>query len=787
MWLGVLGPLEVRDGKTVRNVPAAKQRVLLGALLVHPGHVMSSYALAEIAWDGAPPAGVRATVRSYISRLRQRLGHPVGDRIVTRDPGYLLDVGDDECDLLQFTSLCAAGGRAVRAGAWQEASRVLGDALRLWRATPLVDIPSQVLHRDEVPRLEELRLQALEWRIEADLHIGRPDHVVPELQSLTAVQPLRERLHGHLMLALYRCGRPAEALAAYRRARAALIDALGVEPAAELRRLHQRILMGDPDLQASGAARPVATAAGSPAADAWTAARPARPRPAQLPSDLPDFTGRKDQVELLTGWLRRGAARTSAGCVVICSIAGMGGVGKTTLAVHVAHVVREGFGDGQLYVDLRGTQPLRSSPDDVIGRFLRDLGVPAQAVPVDEQERILLYRSVLDGRRVLVVLDDAADVDQVRPLVPGSPGCAVVVTSRESMPGLPTSCAIELGAMRPAEALPLFCSTIGTQRAAAEPEATAAVLAACAGLPLAVRIAAQRLVRRPSWRVQTLADRLADERRRLDELRIGDLAVRASFLVSYSALRAWGGAGATAARLFRLLSLAKGPTCGLGAATALAGLTPEVVEPALESLVDAQMLEAPAPTRYRLHDLLAAYASEQVWVEDSPGEQAAAVHRLLSWYLHSAAAATRLLNPHRLHVNLDPAPVAGAAPDFGSHDQAREWLDEERENLVAAVHQAATWGLHEITWQLSLTMWDLFVLRGHHSDWVTTLQAGLRSTRTLGDRFAESRVLDDLAVAEAIASASASSTIVPNQRVGNRTEEANAAGATQTQHVRHAR
>jgi tetratricopeptide (TPR) repeat protein len=436
----------------------------------------------------------------------------------------------------------------------------------------------------------------------------------------------------------------------------------------------------------------------------------------------------------------------------------MGGIGKTTLAVHAAHLVRDGFTDGQLYADLRGTQPLKSAPHDVIARFLRDLGVPASAVPGDEQERVLLYRSVLDGRRVLVVLDDADDAEQVRPLVPGSPGCAVVVTSRQSLPELPSSYTVELGSLRATEASDLFCSTIGARRAAAEPDATAAVLSACAGLPLAIRIAARRLARRPSWRVQTLADRLADERRRLDELSAGDLAVRASFLVSYCALGARAGTSrdasgpaasqrSTAARLFRLLSLAKGPTCGLAAASALAGQAPRVVEPALERLVDAQLLLAPGPARYRLHDLLRVYASEQVRAEEPEPERAAAVHRLLTWYLHSASAATRVVNPHRRHVKLDPAPPAGSPPEFGGYDEALGWLDEERENLVAAVHQAALCGRHEITWQLSLTMWDLFLLRGYHSDWVGTLQTGLRSTRILGNRYAESRILNDLAVA----------------------------------------
>ena len=358
MWFGILGPLLVRDEDAVVEVPAARQRVILATLLVHAGQVVRADSLADMAWDGAPPPGAAVTLRSHVSRLCRVLGPGAGARLVTRYPGYLVEAGQDEVDLLRFGRLCGDGGAAVRAGAWSQAYEMLNKALGLWRGDPLADVPCGLLHRDELPGLEQLRLQALEWRNDAGLHLGRHAEVVPSLQSLTGRYPLREGFHGQLMLALYRCGHQAEALSAYQHARGLLVEELGAEPGAGLRELHRRILAADPALAVP---EPAPSAAGGPG--------PAVPR--ELPTGIRHFTGRSDELAALNGLLDR-AGEETPDMVVISAIGGTAGVGKTALAVHWAHHVAERLPDGQLYVNLRGydpDQPIAAA--DALAGFLR--------------------------------------------------------------------------------------------------------------------------------------------------------------------------------------------------------------------------------------------------------------------------------------------------------------------------------------------------------------------------------------------------------------------------------
>ncbi len=444
----------------------------------------------------------------------------------------------DELDLHRFTGL---GERARAAAAnedWQGAAGLLGEALALWRGTPLADIPSALLQRAEVPHLAELRMRAVESRVEAKLRLGRYGELVAELRQLVGVEPLREGLHGQLMLALYRSGRQAEALEVFRGIDRRLRDELGISAGPELCALHQRILAADPALadgQPPAAYLGPEQAAGGPSAGRSTGA-------AQLPADTADFTGRQSQVEQLCALLGAEPDAARPGAMIVAAVAGMGGVGKTALAVHVAHRVRQRFPDGQLYVSLQGaSMPLL--PTEVLARLLRDLGEPEEAIPAGEAARGARYRSLLARRRVLVVLDDAQDSAQVRPLLPGSAGCAVIVTSRGMLTGLSGAAQLNLDVLAASDARDLFDAIVGPSRTVAEPEATAAVLASCVGLPLAIRIAGIRLASRPAWTIAHLAARLTDERLRLAELATGDLAVRASFAVSYHALAAEGRPG----------------------------------------------------------------------------------------------------------------------------------------------------------------------------------------------------------------------------------------------------
>ena len=529
MWIGLLGSLQVRvDGAAVA-VPAARQRALLAVLAVRARELVPTDELAEIVWDGMPPDRAAATIRNYVKRLRFRLGS-AGRQIVTCRPGYRLEVAEDELDLRLFTRLCRDGGAAVRGGDWAAAFGGLGQALGLWRGAPFADAGCERLAREQVPPLSELRLQAAEWRAEAGLALGRHAELVGELAGWCAAEPLRERFAVLRMLALYRNGRQADALAAFQQARRMLVDELGVEPGEELRRLHQQILARDPALAVPAEWDAAAAAGGLDAA---------RVVPRQLPAAVARFAGRSGELGVLAG-LAEEVASGAGGTVVISAIGGMAGVGKTALAVHVAHRVAGLFPDGQLYADLRGFGPSGDPvpPARAVREFLGALGVAPQAVPADVDAQAGLYRSVLAGKRVLVVLDNAHDAAQVRPLLPGSAGCLVLVTSRSQLTGLAATGdarLLPLGLLTEQEARELLAGRLGARRVEAEPEAVNELIRLCARLPLALAITAARAAARPEHPLAALAEELHAADGPLDALDAGDptASVRSVFSWSY--------------------------------------------------------------------------------------------------------------------------------------------------------------------------------------------------------------------------------------------------------------
>jgi tetratricopeptide (TPR) repeat protein len=678
---------------------------------------------------------------------------------------------------------------------------LLGAALALWRGQPLSDVPSRRLHA-ELAHLPEERLVTVEGQLEARSALGDRGAIV-ELRQLLAGQPYRERCWGLLIRALYVDGQRAAALEAYRCAHDLLVADLGLGPGPELRDLHTRILADDPALMTkrpagtaptpmtpgaeaqepqesqenaqarNGPDRAVPGDAGRPPAESQgtetgTAKRTASDRPApsrivldrlipdQLPADLPDFTGRAEHVREL-----RDRLGTESDALPVCLVTGSGGAGKTTLAVHVAHRLRERFPDGRVFVDLRGSARAPVATMDVLIRVMRDLGADPSGRSTSVEELATAFRSLVADRRVLFVLDDARDAAQVRPLLPGTAGCGLLITSRAPMPGLAGARQLDLDVLRTEEARQLLTGIVGLPRMSAEPEAVDSVLRDCAGLPLAVRIAGVRLAGRPGWSVGFLAGRLADAGRRLDELGVDDLAVRASFDLSYASLRdqapggggggggAGGGAGASgaggleAARAFRLLGQWEGPDLGLDAATALFGGSRSEAESALEHLVDVRLLQSPEPERYRFHDLLRVYAAEQ----DEPARRRhEAAERLVRWYLHTGAAAHQALAPHARQIDLDPAGADFQPLTFAGYDEALAWSDREHANLVAAVSLAARFGLDAVAALLPMTLSAYYDLRPHYAEWADALEAGREAAVRLGDRFAEGRLLNVLGI-----------------------------------------
>ena len=807
MRFRILGPLEVwSDKEGWSAIGAPKWRSLLACLLVRPGQLISTESLILELWGDSPPAKANNLVSIYVHRLRRLIGDSEGRLLVYRAPGYLLRIAPGDLDLEEFERLVAEGRSALAAAEPQRAAGLLAEALGLWRGRLLADVAPSTLISTEAERGNELRLDAAELRAEADLACGRAAQLVPELRRLVGENPIREGLWLLLISALDEAGRHAEALDTYTQARQVIADELGVDPGAELQELYARLLAADassarprkrpikadlPAVHAPGAApgesadsaRPAdaGTAAAAPgasadhlvevealigaedgsgphgegsgtiavgavAAAAGVVEEPASlppPRPTQLPADIGDFTGREAQVRHLSEMLVQDEAVSSPGAVRIAVVAGAAGLGKTALAVHAAHQVSSAFPDGQLYVDLFGASARPAAPGEVLARFLRDVGVDGDKVPVGDDERAALYRTRLTGRRMLILLDNAKDAAQVRPLLPGSASCAVLVTTRNRTPDLASTRFVDLHVLEDTEALTLFSRIVDDDRPAAEPDATAEVLLACAGLPLAIRICAARLAARTHWRIATLANRLRNEQRRLDELETGDLAVRSSFQVSYDSLHA-GRHGISPARVFRLLGLWHGASISLPAAAALFGDSDDDVADALETLVDANLIESPAADWYQFHDLLRVYATERAQEEESEADRTEAVGRLLRWYLETGEAAADAVAPRRYRVPREPAAPGYPPLEFGSVDEALAWYGDERANVVTATLQAAAAGLHDIAWRLPPNLFPLFNRRGNWTDCVTSHRVAVESVRKTADRLGEAWVLDRL-------------------------------------------
>lgn len=672
---GLLGPLRLAvEGKDV-ELEQPMLRRLLAVLLCHANSPVSAEALAHALWQATPPASARKTLQLYVHRLRRKLGDPA--RIVHGPAGYRLVVAPGECDADELRRLAAQARTTVDPG---RRTALLREALGLWRGVPLAEFTDMPAVRTTSDALTDRWLAVLAERIDVDLELGRHNELVAELTEVVARHPLHERLRAALMLALYRCGRQADALAAYHQARELLRDELGVDPGEVLCTRYQEVLRADPALDP-----PV---------------RPSRPRPAQLPAAPRDFSGRAEELAELDAVVAGGA-----GLVTISAIAGAAGVGKTALALQWAHRRRADFPDGQFYVDLRGAAT--ADPVDAahaLGEFLRALGVPAEHVPQELDSAAGLYRSLVADRKLLVLLDNAHNVDQVRPLLPGSATTVTVVTSRNRLAGLVAingARRLLLAPLRPDESLELLAILLGAGRVDAEPEA-AAVAEACGHLPLALRIAAANLLDQPRRPLDDFVSELA--RNRLRVLAVADddqAAVRSVFALSYERLEP------AARRLFRRLGQVPDLDVTPEAAAALDATGTAESTRLLELLYDAHLLDCQVSGRYRLHDLLGLYAGELAETEEDPHAREEALDRLYAWYVGRLAAVDRLLVPYRpIMFDADPAAPFGTALD------ALAWLDDEKPNLSALVRHAVSAGRHDAAWQLPFLMAGYFEHRG---------------------------------------------------------------------------
>ncbi|OLR91399.1 hypothetical protein BJP25_00715 [Actinokineospora bangkokensis] len=718
----VLGPVEVRGDDGPVSTGGPKPRALLAALAVQPRQVVSVSRLVDLIWDEAPPQSATALVHTYVSAVRRGFaaaGEP--GALVTRAPGYLLDLADADTDLGAFEGHLAAARRAERAGDDAGAVRAYEAALALWRGPAFGGVDAGFA-RVRADGLAEERLAAEEGRARAGLALGRARELTEPLRRLVAAHPLREEARGLLMRALVGIGRQVDALAVYREGRKHLLDELGIEPGEALRDLHARVLAGELAPQAAPA--PVAAA----------------PVPRTLPPDVPDFTGR---AAVLGRLLEVGGRRHDRTPIVVVS--GAGGAGKSALAVHAAHRLRAEYPDGQLWADLRGAER-ELGAFEVLGRFLTAFGVSGSDLPGTEASRAELFRSAVAGRRVLLVLDNARGEHQVRPLLPGEPGCLVLVTSRSRLTGLAGAVPVELGFFDTGVATEMLAKVVGEHRVAAQRAQAERIADLCGGVPLAIRAAAARLLARPHWPLRSLADRLADERRRLDELAVGDLAIRSSLGVVYDELTA------RQRRAFHLLAVLDLPDFGWWAAVPLLDLPPADAEDVVEQLVDLRLLDvagvdALGRVRYRFHDLVQLFGAERALADEPPEVVPEAVRRTLGTWLALVEAGSRQLP--RVTLGLRPRLAPGVEVDPVLLAEVAEdptgWLGSETAAVVRTVERAHELGVDGLgTLLIASLLSSPFAARNEFDGWQRTHDVALSAARRRGDRRAEAVVLAGL-------------------------------------------
>ncbi|MFJ9949628.1 AfsR/SARP family transcriptional regulator [Kitasatospora sp. NPDC091207] len=811
MEFGILGPLEVRDGGGHRvPLEGIRQERLLAALLLNADSPVPVARLIDAVWDERPPATADRQVRNLAGVLRRRFARadPAGPPVLLTDGGgYRIPLDGHRLDARVFTDLVAWARRTAAAEELAAAAAGLRKGLALWRGPVLDGLPGRLPAAGAVG-LDELRLTAWEDCLDLEAALGRHRSTIPELTTLVAEQPLRERFVGQLMRALHLSGRTADALAVHQLFIGRLADELGLDPSPELKRLHLELLTTEPpgaDPRAAAVRASAVRAAAERAAAGHrapehgatehrapdrrapdrraaggTASRPGTrgraqtggagpgrtvagagvtvPPPAQLPPPLATFTGRRAELAALdefaaTAFAGPGAPTapgtpTAPAAAPIWAVSGSAGVGKSSLVVQWAHRVRDRFPGGQLYADLHGFSAGPPLPAHaVLARFLRALGVPGEQVPSVPEEATALYRSLLADRRVLVVLDNARSAEQVRPLLPGTPRCLTVVTSRTRLAGLTArdgARPLVVDLMPASDAVALLDRVIGGRRALSEPAACAELAAVCGRLPLALAIAASRLAERPDLTVADQAAELRDAEDRLTALQIeGDAAsaVRAAFDLSYRALPA------RARNVFRLLALAPAADLCTAAAAALCGERVVAVRPVLEQLATAHLLTHEGRDWYRMHDLLRLYAAERATAETDPAERTAARERLYTWYLHHADAAARLLTPRRRRIPLASAGSWYESKGFATAAEAQRWCEGEHAHLLGAVRTAAEHGLDDLAWQLPVVLWGYYFISPHLDDWEEADRLAVAAARRAGDRHGEGHARNDLATA----------------------------------------
>ncbi|WP_043633024.1 AfsR/SARP family transcriptional regulator [Nonomuraea candida] len=716
MRFTVLGPV----GVTVpgRSLPALapRHRAVLAYLLLHAGTPISAERLIGAMWGGFPPDTARAQIQASIAVIRRVLraaGAP--DLLATRPAGYVLRVPDGELDLEEFTTLVAA----TREASGAEAVELLRRALARWQGQALADAHAAFVPEARA-RLEERRLSVVERCAELRLELGEADQLVGELTEQLAAHPARERLNSHLMLALHRAGRQADALAAARAYRELLVERQGLDPSPAFVALEQAILRDEPGLRP-----PVVPEA---------AREPQRSPLCFLPYTIPDFVGRDAELDRLARF-----PWADGSMVTVSAIDGMAGIGKTALAVQAAYRLADRFPDGQLFVDLHahtaGQAPVE--PAAALESLLGQLGVPAERIPATLAARSALWRAELADRRALIVLDNAADSDHVRPLLPGATHSHVLITSRRRLVELDGAHHLSMDLLPARDAVELFTGLVG-ERAGAEPVAVMDVLRLCGFLPLAIRIAAARLRHRARWSVAYLAERLLDQRRRLAELSAGERSVAAAFALSYQQLEPGH------RRVFRLLGLHPGTDIDPYAAAALAGLPIEEAEILLEDLLDAHVLQQRQAGHYTFHDLLRRHAHDLAQTEEPAESRERALTRLLDHYRYTASAAVDLLYPAGIHGKPDPPRPGTTAVPLATAAQAREWLEAERANLITMAAYAAdhSWPGH--TSDLAVILHRYLSDRPHYSDALALHGKALQASLRRGDRAAHGRALVDL-------------------------------------------